>query len=80
MKTFIASLALVAVVASPALAKSSHANRQALSAYAQAPVTARYSSPDSERAYLQNGFGYGAWAADANIRLEERRDALTGHE
>jgi hypothetical protein len=77
MKTFITSLALVAAVASPAFAKS-HVLRNAQSSYAQAPVAAQF--PDSERAYIQNGYGYGAWGADAAIRQEERRDALTGHE
>ena len=78
MKTFITSLALVAAVASPAFAKS-HVLRNAQSSYAQAPVAAAQ-SPDSERAYIQTGYGYRAWAADAAIRQEERRDALTDHE
>ena len=75
MKTILTALALVTVVASPVLAKSPH--RHALSSYAQAPYQVG-PNQESEQGYVRNG--YDAWAADAAIRQEERRDAFTHFE
>jgi len=74
MKKLLTALALTTVVASPALAASARYHRYP----SQDPYAAHATYQGRDGVIIENR--YREWDPDANIRLEERRDALTGHE
>jgi hypothetical protein len=74
MKMFLA-IALATAVASPALAAASHRHAQ----FSQDPYAASAAYTGRNSVIIEGPRGL-LWDQDENIRLEERRDAMTGHE
>jgi hypothetical protein len=76
MRRLLTVLALATVVTSPALAGTSHRHVSGRALYQDPYFANAYQDPNG---IVTENRSYG-WDPDPNVRLEMRRDALSGHE